>query len=173
MSGAPAGKAGSITRRAFLIGSVAVAGGVAFGVYQVRRPHPNPLLDGQRRASEPGTVALNPYLLINAEGVSIITPRAEMGQGVHTTLAALVAEELDLPWDAIHTLHGPAAAAYFNAAMLEAAVPYPSWDHGWLAEGLRDVAGVAGKLLGMQITGGSTSAADAFVKMRKAGAAAR
>ncbi len=96
-----------------------------------------------------------------------------MGQGVHTTLAALVAEELDLPWGEVRTLHGPAAAAYFNAAMLEAAVPYPSWDQGWLAARLRDAAGVAGKLLGMQITGGSTSAADAFVKMRQAGAAAR
>ncbi len=118
-------------------------------------------------------MTLNPYLIIDPDGVSIVTPRAEMGQGVYTTLAALVAEELDLPWDAVRTLHGPAAAAYFNAAVLEAAVPYPSWDHGRLAEGLRDAAGVAGKLLGLQITGGSTSTADAYVKMRKAGAAAR
>ena len=169
-------KAGTLTRRAFLIGSVGVAGGVAFGVYQVRKPHPNPLSDGQPSPAGPDdapAVTLNPYLVVDADGVAIVTPRAEMGQGVHTTLAALVAEELDLPWEAVRTLHGPAAAAYFNAAILEAAVPYPSWDHGWLAEGLRDVAGVAGKLLGMQLTGGSTSTADAFVKMRKAGAAAR
>ncbi|WP_295883143.1 xanthine dehydrogenase family protein molybdopterin-binding subunit [uncultured Thiohalocapsa sp.] len=163
-------KRGRLTRRAFLIGAVAVAGGVAVGVQQVRRPHPNPLA-GQD--AEPGAVTLNPYLLINQDGVSIITPRAEMGQGVHTTLAALVAEELDLPWESVRTLHGPAAAAYYNAAALEAAVPIPSWDHGWLAEGLRDAAGVASKLLGMQITGGSTSTADAYLKMRKAGAAAR
>jgi isoquinoline 1-oxidoreductase beta subunit len=161
-----------LTRRAFLIGSVAVAGGVAFGVRELRRPHPNPL-SADVDAQGADAVTLNPYLIIDADGVSIVTPRAEMGQGVHTTLAALVAEELDLPWEAVRTLHGPAAAAYFNGAMLEAAVPYPSWDHGWLAEGLRDAAGLAGKLLGMQITGGSTSAADAYVKMRKAGAAAR
>lgn len=166
-------KRGRLTRRAFLIGAVAVAGGVAVGVHHVRRPHPNPLAGRGRQDAEPGAVTLNLYLLINQDGVSIITPRAEMGQGVHTTLAALVAEELDLPWDAVRTLHGPAAAAYYNAAALEAAVPFPSWDHGWLAEGLRDAAGVAGKLLGMQITGGSTSTADAYLKMRKAGAAAR
>jgi isoquinoline 1-oxidoreductase beta subunit len=162
----------SFTRRAFLIGSAAIAGGVAFGVYRVRRPHPNPLTGREQAGGEPA-VTLNPYLLIDAQGVAIVTPRAEMGQGVHTTLAALVAEELDLPWESVRTLHGPAAAAYFNAAMLEAAVPYPSWNDGWLAEGMRDAAGLAGKLLGLQVTGGSTSTADAFVKMRKAGAAAR
>ena len=162
----------SLTRRAFLIGSMAVAGGVAFGVYRLRRPLPNPLEDADLVRVGPA-VTLNPYLIIDADGVAIITPRAEMGQGVHTTLAALVAEELDLSWQTVRTLHGPTAEAYFNAAMLEAAVPYPTWDRGWLAEGLRDATGVAGKLLGLQLTGGSTSAADAYVKMRKAGAAAR
>jgi isoquinoline 1-oxidoreductase beta subunit len=105
-----------LTRRAFLIGSVAVAGGVAFGVYQARRPHPNPLADDASRATATdagasGTVTLNPYLIVDTEGVTIVTPRAEMGQGVHTTLAALVAEELDLPWESVRALHGPAAAA--------------------------------------------------------------
>jgi len=162
----------SLTRRAFLIGSAAVAGGVAFGVYQLRRPVPNPLEEADL-AQGPAAVTLNPYLVIDAEGVAIVTPRAEMGQGVHTTLAALVAEELDLPWQHIRTLHGPTANAYFNTAILEAAVPYPTWDRGWLAEAMRDATGVAGKLLGLQLTGGSTSTADAYVKMRKAGAAAR
>jgi isoquinoline 1-oxidoreductase beta subunit len=68
-------------------------------------------------------VSLTLYVIVDADGVLIVTPRAEMGQGVHTTLAALVAEELDLPWHAVRTLHGPAAEAYFNAAVLEAAVP--------------------------------------------------
>ncbi|MDO9321100.1 MAG: hypothetical protein Q7U01_05650, partial [Pseudomonas sp.] len=75
--------AGTITRRAFLLGSVAVAGGVAFGVYQYRQPYPNPL------GASVGASVLNPYLIIDQRGVTIITPRAEMGQGVHSTLAAL------------------------------------------------------------------------------------
>jgi len=161
-----------LTRRRFLIGSMAIAGGVAFGVYQLRRPLPNPL-DDIDQVRDGSAVTLNPYLIIDAEGVAIITPRAEMGQGIHTSLAALVAEELDLPWQTLRSLHGPTANAYFNAAMLEAAVPYPSWDRSWLAEGLRDATAVAGKLLGLQLTGGSTSTADAFIKLRKAGAAAR
>lgn len=119
----------TLTRRAFLIGSIAIVGGVAFGAYRLRRPLPNPLDDIDRVRDGPA-VTLNPYLIIDAEGVAIITPRAEMGQGVHTTLAALVAEELDLPWQTVRTLRGHTAEAYFNAAMLEAAVPFPSWDRG-------------------------------------------
>jgi isoquinoline 1-oxidoreductase beta subunit len=47
------GRLKTFTRRAFLIGSVAVAGGVAFGAYMVNKPHANPLLDdlGDRRSS--------------------------------------------------------------------------------------------------------------------------
>ena len=35
-----------LTRRGFLIVSAAIAGGVAFGIYTVKKPHANPLLDG-------------------------------------------------------------------------------------------------------------------------------
>ena len=49
-----------IARRTFLIGSAAVAGGVAFGVYKVREEAPNPLVVGE------GEATLNPFLIINA-----------------------------------------------------------------------------------------------------------
>ena len=35
----------TLARRSFLVGSVAVLGGAAFGVWRYRQPHPNPLLD--------------------------------------------------------------------------------------------------------------------------------
>ena len=38
---------GTIARRTFLIGSAAILGGVAFGVYQVKKPIPNPLAGTQ------------------------------------------------------------------------------------------------------------------------------
>ena len=157
---------GTIARRTFLIGSAAIAGGVAFGWYSYRKPYANPI-------AGTGTAALTPYVLIDATGVTIITPRAEMGQGVHTTLAALVAEELDLPWDQVRVLHGPASAAYHNAAVLEEGVPFAPTDTGWLAENLRGAMHVPAKFLGLQITGGSSSTPDAFTKMRAAGAMAR
>ena len=77
-----------ITRRSFMVLGTAVVGGAAFGVYKVTEVPPNPLHPA------PGSVPLNPWVIINADGVTVIAPRAEMGQGISTTLAALVAEEL-------------------------------------------------------------------------------
>ena len=39
------GRAAKIARRTFLIGTVAVAGGVAFGTWRYKTPYDNPLLD--------------------------------------------------------------------------------------------------------------------------------
>lgn len=157
-----------IARRTFLVGSAAIAGGVAFGVYAYRRPFDNPL-----EAAE-GEAVFNPYIKIAAdETITVIVPRAEMGQGVTTTLAALVAEELDVALPAITVEHGPAASAYANTAMLAEGLPFPAYDQSFLAEAARGGMEIAGKFLALQVTGGSTSTIDAFDKMREAGAAAR
>jgi isoquinoline 1-oxidoreductase subunit beta len=157
---------GKIARRTFLVGSVAVAGGVAFGVWKVRQPVANPL-------APPEGVALNPFLILDRTGATLVVGRAEMGQGAQTTLAALVAEELDLDWEAVRVIHGPADAAYYNTALLEAGLPMADYSlDGWrltLAEGI----GAASKLLGLQITGGSTSIKDGYERLRLAGASAR
>lgn len=158
-----------IARRGFLFGSVALLGGVAFGWWRYATPLGNPLEVGL----EPGAQTLNPYVLIDAEGVAVIAPRAEMGQGVHSTLAALVAEEMDLDWSTIRVMHGPASRAYYNAAVLQEGVPFAPTDTGWLAETVRAGMDIPAKFLGLQITGGSSSIPDAFDKMRLAGAAAR
>ncbi len=160
---------GTIARRTFLIGSTAVAGGAAFGVWIYKTPYGNPLETG---LSE-GEAALTPYVKIDQDGVTIITPRAEMGQGIHTTLAALVAEELDVNLEDVRVEHGPASKAYFNDGITEEAVPFAATDHSEKAERMRGVVKKVGKILGMQITGGSSSIPDGYIKMRTAGAAAR
>lgn len=162
-------KLGTITRRTFLFGSIAIAGGVGFGYYKYKQPHDNPL----EFDLADGDTALTPYVLIDQDGISIIAPRAEMGQGVHTTLAALVAEELDLSLEQVKVIHGPPSATYFNAAVLEEGIPFASIDTSALANTVRNFIHVPAKLAGLQITGGSSSVADAFEKMRVAGAAVR
>ncbi|MCH9696180.1 MAG: molybdopterin-dependent oxidoreductase [Gammaproteobacteria bacterium] len=163
------GRAAKITRRTLLVGSAAIAGGVIFGYWKYKQPYNNPLLANLKD----GEASLTPYVRIDQQGITIITPRAEMGQGVHTTLAALVAEELDVDLAAINVEHGPASSAYFNSALLEEGVPFKPTDHGRMAEGVREFMRVPAKFLGLQLTGGSTSVPDGFVKMRTAGAAAR
>ena len=158
---------GKIARRTFLFGAVALAGGAAFGWWKYKTPYGNPL------QGLTGSATLNPYVLIDATGVTLIAPRAEMGQGVHTTLAALVAEEMDLDLASVRVIHGPASAAYFNAGLLREGVPFQPIDESWLAGTMRDAMAIPGKFLGLQLTGGSSSIIDAYDKMRLAGAAAR
>jgi isoquinoline 1-oxidoreductase beta subunit len=158
---------GKIGRRTFLIGATAVAGGVAFGVWQYRRDLPNPLEPGE------GAVTLNPWIIIDQAGVTLIAARAEMGQGVYTTLPALVAEELDVAWDQIRVIHGPAAQAYYNAGLMSHALPTTDYDRTAWQEVMVEAMGVLPKMIGLQVTGGSTSALDAYDKLRQAGATAR
>ena len=160
---------GTITRRAFLVGSTAVAGGVAFGVYTVRKPHVNPLEDGLAD----GEAALTPYVRIDAEGVTLITPRADLGQGAYHVQAALLAEELDVALEDIRVDPGPPSGAYWNTAMAEEAAEFMVPSQGILQAGAATVVGSVMKVMGLQITGGSTTVPDGFDKLRAAGASAR
>lgn len=161
------GRLKTIARRTFLIGSAAILGGVAFGTWRYKTPYANPLASGG------GVGAITPYVLIDPSGVTIVTPRAEMGQGIQSTLAALVAEEMDLPWDQVRVMHGPPAKAYYNAALLEDGVPFPPTDDSWTARTMRHAMAIPAKFLAIQLTGGSTSIPDGYEKMRAAGAVAR
>ena len=158
---------GKIARRTFLIGSAAVAGGVAFGGWQYRRDLPNPLEPGE------GEVTLNPWIIIDQQGVTLIAARAEMGQGVYTTLPALLAEELDVAWDQIRVIHGPAAQAYYNAGLMSHALPSTDYDRTAWQEMMVEAMSILPKMIGLQVTGGSTSTLDAYDKLRQAGATAR
>lgn len=159
-----------IARRAFLIGAATIAGGVAVGYWYVQKPYANPLEDDLAD----GEATFNPFVKIGSDNtITVIAPRAEMGQGISTTLAAFVAEELDVTLDRVKVEHGPASNAYYNAAMLSESAPFSFWDDGTIAEMARGAIGVVGKVLGMQGTGGSASTRDGFDKMRQAGAVTR
>lgn len=163
------GRLKTFTRRAFLVGSVAVAGGVAFGVYTVRTPHANPLLD----TLDEGEAALTPYVLIDADGVTLITPRADKGQGAYSVQAALIAEELDIDLDQIKVDPGPPSAAYWNQALADEAASFMAPGDGIANQAAYGVMSSVMKVMGMQLTGGSTTVPDGFVKLRQAGASAR
>ncbi|WP_333714203.1 xanthine dehydrogenase family protein molybdopterin-binding subunit [Yoonia sp.] len=160
---------GTFTRRTFLVGTALVGGAAVFGTYAVARPHPNPLDEDLAE----GAVAFNPWIKIDSETITLITPHAEIGQGVEHMQAILMAEELDLDLDQFVTQAGMPAAAYFNGAfaleaaeVLSATVPLPATVlHAMLSPVL--------KLAGMQGTGGSTSVPDSWIKLRAAAASAR
>jgi len=84
------------------------------------------------------------YLRVGADDrVTVIVGLSEMGQGVHTAIPQLVAEELDADWARVRVEQAPVDAA------------------------------VANPIFHTQATGGSTSVNGHWEPMRKAGAAAR
>lgn len=160
---------GTIARRTFLIGSAAIAGGVAFGVYRYRTPYANPLLANLAE----GETALTAYVRIDADGVTLITPRADKGQGAYSVQAALIAEELDVDLDQIRVDPGPPSVAYWNTAFSEEAAAFSAPGNGVINSVANSTIDAVIKFLGVQVTGGSTTVPDGFVKLRQAGASAR
>lgn len=163
------GKGRTIARRSFLIGSAGIAGGVVFGVYAVKQPHANPLLEdlGDDEAT------FNPWVKISGERITLITPHADLGQGAVSMQAALIAEEMDLAWGQFDVDFGQPDAAYYNTATAYEIVPFMSHDGGYAARSVRSVVGGVVKLAGIMATGGSSSVPDSFDKLRLAGAVAR
>lgn len=163
------GKLRTVTRRTFLIGSAAIAGGVAFGAYLAKRPIPNPLLDDLAE----GEAAITPYIKIMPDGITLITPRADMGQGAYSMQALLIAEELDIDPATATLIPGAPDPAYYNAAVLAEGVPFRSFDTSTMAETARAFMSIPAKLFEIQITGGSSTVPDSYDKLRTAGAVAR
>ena len=165
----------NLSRRRFLFGAVSAGAAVGalvvgWGVLPARQrlhaSNPLPLTDG--------AVALNGWVALAPDGsVTIAMPRCEMGQGVHTALPMLVAEEMDVPLASVRLVQAPLDAIFGNIAMLQDGLPFHPDDNGALQAGTRWIVGKVARELGIVITGGSSSVKDAWLPMREAGAAAR
>ena len=158
-----------IARRTFLVGAGAIAAGLAVGTYLYKRDPANPLL----KDLPEGAHALNPYVRIDATGITLITPRADLGQGAYSVQAALIAEELDLAWGQFKVEPGPPSAAYYNGLVMAESFPIAATAENFMARTGRGAADVMGKMLGLQVTGGSSTVPDAFDRLRVAGSVAR
>ena len=167
------GHISKISRRNFLIGSAALAGGVAFGSYSFAEDAvtdaPNPLLPGLG----PNAASFNPWVKISPKTITLITPHADVGQGVVSSQAILIAEEMDLEIGQFETEFGPPSAAYWNTGLVNEFVPFTETDHSPAAEAARVGARKYIKEAGMQMTGGSSTIPDSYEKLRLAGAVAR
>ncbi|MFY7865181.1 molybdopterin cofactor-binding domain-containing protein [Roseateles sp.] len=162
-------------RRGFLIAGGLVGGGVLLGVSLTRPPTAQSRLGDKTIFPAQGEqVALNGWVKIMPDGsVIVASPRAEMGQGVHTALAILVAEEMDADWAKVSTEQAPVAQIYANTALLINVIPFSADDDSLLARIARRTVQKVGYALSLQVTGGSSSVRDAWEPMRLAGATAR
>ena len=123
----------SVTRRSFLsslsVGGTAFALGCAFEVAS---------------AQPASSVPLNAWVRINADNtVTLIVSQAEIGQGIATTMPAIIADEMGADWAHVRLENSPTDPAYRN--------PRINW----------------------QFTGNSESTTSFFDLMREMGASAR
>ncbi|MEO8310277.1 MAG: molybdopterin cofactor-binding domain-containing protein [Caldimonas sp.] len=165
-------------RRALLVTGLGAAGALVVG-WGVLPPRDRlGAVDGL--PVEAGEVSLNGWIKIAADGaVMLAMNRSEMGQGTHTALAMLVAEELDVPLANVRLVPAGADRLYGNVSAMVASVPYfhpreterghetaPAKAGQWV------VAKVA-RELGINLTGGSSSVVDGWDVLRLAAATAR
>jgi len=126
-----------MSRRGFLKTATAATGGLVLGFFL-------PGADRLAQAADGKVYAPNAFLRIAPDNtVTVIVNRLEFGQGVHTSLPMLIAEELDADWSQMRGELAPAGEVYKDPAF------------------------------GIQITGGSGSIARGFTQYREIGARAR
>ncbi|MEM9616606.1 MAG: molybdopterin cofactor-binding domain-containing protein [Pseudomonadota bacterium] len=162
----------TIARRTFLVSAGVVGGGVALGLAL----SPNRLKIYGNNVASGDEVILNTWVKLTPDNqLTVIVPHSEMGQGVGTGLAQMLAEEMEADWDTVSIEQAPANNDYINSDLGRgyivgegAKIPsfvYPMLDFTFLQ--------IAKGLVG-QLTGGSTAIRlTGYHGMRRAGAAAR
>src|SRR5205807_8731215 len=126
-------------RRSFIRASATVAGGMLISLYL-----DIPLTAQEAGQTKPQTYPPDAFVHITPDGKIIIqVNRLEFGQGVHTSLPLILADELDADWSHVVAQLAPAADIY------------------------RD------PVYGIQMVGGSGSIAHSFQQYRELGAKTR
>ena len=143
------------TRRAFLSTGVIAGTGLVVGISI--RPGNRAQGLNELMAGENETL-VHAYIKIDADNVvTAIIPHSEMGQGIHTSLAQMVADELDADWDLVRAEEAPALDEYANYAVgkgfLMPGAKFPDIIVPSIDGALMQIADV----LNLQITGGSGS----------------
>ncbi|MEO7336283.1 MAG: molybdopterin cofactor-binding domain-containing protein [Caldimonas sp.] len=164
-------------RRGFLLSGLAGAGALLVGWGLL--PPRSRLGSADTLPLVEGEVGLNGWIKIASDGTVVLAMnRSEMGQGVHTALAMLVAEELDVPLGRVRLIPAGPDRLYGNVAMLVSSLPlHPSETESehrsTLASSGQWVVSKVARELGLNVTGGSSSIADAWDVLPLAAATAR
>lgn len=157
-------------KRHFMLGTLAAAGALTVGWS---------LLPPRRRLGEPapgpgGAPAFNGWLRVGHDNrVTVSMPKSEMGQGVHTALAMVLADELDADWAQVTIEPAPIDNIYNNITTVVDGLPFHPDDRGALRQAAHWLTAKAMREVGTMVTGGSSSVKDLWLPMREAGAAAR
>ena len=165
------------TRRSFM-GAGAVAGLAASGALIVGIAiRPGDRTDKLAKlATEDGEQLISTWVKVAPDNtVTAIIPHSEMGQGVHTALSAMLAEEMEADWDKMEIMEAPPEIDFSNFELIREVLLSEKNIPGLLFDTVNGLALTAAKSMQIfQITGGSLSVRGTGVAgMLTAGAAAR
>ena len=104
-------------RRAFLKATAAATGGLLIGMYFPDAAG-EAMLDAQFGPPGGGAVTPHAFIRIGSDDVvTLIVHKPDNGQGTETSIAQLLAEELDCDWSRIKTEFAPINAALYGGAL--------------------------------------------------------
>ena len=96
----------ALSRRAFLVSGASLAGGLCLAL---RLP-----LAGAAGSTSESALAPNAFVHVATDGaVTLTLHKSEMGQGVHSGLAAILADELDVDLDSVRLTMADEDPAYY------------------------------------------------------------
>lgn len=157
-------KKGKWTRRAFMITGGVVGGGLLVGVGGMLFINKK-IKEYSGEGFGEGN-SLNAWIRISPDNkITVAVPRAEMGQGVYTSIPMIVAEELEVDMDQIEIIHPQPEGPYANTFLM-------TNQKRDLVKGLSLMEKIA-SFLPVVATGGSTTTRDGYEVLRTAGATAR
>src|SRR5256885_4788256 len=110
-----------LDRRGFLKAGAAAVGGFAINL-------PLPLAPRPAGAATPASpiFAPNAFIRIDRQGaVTLVMPMVEMGQGIYTAMAMLLAEELEVGLDQVRLEHAPPNDALYANSLLHIQTTLP------------------------------------------------
>ncbi len=162
------------SRRGFIGAGVLAGGGLLIGI-GVRPGNPIDKLASSVAPGD-GEQLVNSWVKIDTNNiVTVIVPHCEMGQGAHSVLAQMLADELDAAWDKVNVMQAPADGSYVvgdTARMFLA--PFTLNAADWIEPTWDGLFTQMARLADAMITGGSSSIRTTGQhSMRVAGAAAR
>jgi isoquinoline 1-oxidoreductase subunit beta len=144
-----------VKRRAFLIGSALLVGGGAFGLSLAE----NSARARAKTLTEAGG-ALNflTWMTIAPDDtVTVYSPHIDFGQGTHTALGQMLADELDADWAKVVVEQAPADSAFSNTALVQSFLGEMTGMLGVVNALPAAVMGLLTRSQNVQITGGSSA----------------
>jgi len=160
-------------KRRHILGGIALGTGALVVGWSVMPPRQR-LLPASPLPNLEGQTALNGWVRIGSDDqVSLVMARSEMGQGVHTGLAMMLADELDARWEQIKIESSGFDHIYNNQSVAADGLPFHPDDHGRVKQFAQWMTHKTMREIGLNATGGSSSMKDLWLPMRQAGASAR